>query len=172
MIQETAHISFWKSSSYFPFIFGCKYICDLLNINHILLTVLAALMFLDFLSGWYKSIRLEIPITISKMRNGFLSKIIVFVSILTIGLVIFAFGIVSPKAVEFFDMTNYIQWVIMFFILNESYSISGNYISGKNKKEIEETDFFVLLLSRVRGTIGTNLESAIDKIDKKAGNVK
>jgi len=151
-------ISFWKTISYIPFVGGCISICDMLHINCHLLTFLVMLMFLDFVSGWYKSYRLLIPITYKRLVAGMYAKVIIFIILLSLGLVIASFKIASPKVFDFFNMMDYMSSITLFMILNETYSIFGNILAGRQQQEIQSGDFITLIIKKIRDKIEKKLE--------------
>jgi len=157
-ITATVHVSFWKSISYIPFIGGCMFLCDVLYLNCSLLAFLIMLMFLDFVSGWYKSYQLNIPITYKRLVAGMYAKVIVFVILITLGLIIASVQIVSPKVFDFFNMMDYMSGITLFMILNEGYSIFGNFIAGRNKEELKEIDFMTMIIRKIRDIIEKKLD--------------
>ncbi len=158
MISETTTVSFWKSSAYVPFISSAMFICEQLYLNCSLLTILVFLMFFDFVTGWYKSYRLNIAITYKRLVAGFYAKMIVFIFLIVLGLLINALVITSPKIAEYFNITSYLTGVILLLIFNEAYSIFGNIIAGKEQKEINEIDFVTLIIRKLRNKLEANIE--------------
>ncbi len=164
MIKETViTISYWKSFGYLPFVTMCVTMFEYLHLNTVLMTLLVVLMVLDFLSGWYKSYRLNIAITKSRLVAGFYAKIFVFVILIVLGILIVALNEVNPKVVAYLDMTSYISGISFFMILNEIYSILGNIQSGRTQEEIQEIDFITLLIRKVRGKFESKMDCEVKK---------
>ena len=162
----TIKISFLKSFMYLPFVVCCMEVCQYFKLDCELMALLMFTMILDFITGWYKATALGNPITLKKLKAGFYSKVIVFVILLSWGVLVTALNIVNPKVVEFFNLQSYISMVIFIMILNEIYSIFGNIKSGRTKVEVKEIDFITMFIRAVRRKLEKIMTEKSEDIDR------
>jgi len=154
-IKETVAttVSTSKSLTYIPALGTGMFMCDFLYLKCNLVGILLAMMILDFIAGWYKSIQLGKPLTVKRFRNGVMAKLIMFIALISLGLLIAALNTESPEMVSFFDMTSYITGITIIMIASEFLSIWDNLIAGYTKEETKEIDLFAVSIRKIRNKV-------------------
>jgi phage-related holin len=118
-----------------------------LGISPVQFTILAVLMFLDFITGIAKAYRLDRnSVTSSEMRVGIISKLLYLLVPLVIALTLH--GVNMPE---------FGYWIISFsinaLVLAEGYSVLANIYTFKTKKVIEEIDAISYVLRLIKNRL-------------------
>ena len=149
-METTVNLSIAKTLMYIPFVAGWLWVCEYLHLNCELMILLMVTMCFDFVAGWFKSIALEIPITLKRLVIGFYSKVMTFIILLLLGVITAAVDIQYPTIVEGMGFKEYISGVILVMILSESYSVYGNIQAARTGEEVKEIDFISMFIRGVR----------------------
>lgn len=131
---------FAMSLSYFIATAATVYLEKVLGFLHLSLiscSILTVLMVIDFITGIWKSKRLQIPITSKTAKEGFYEKAVTLIALLTLALVIRLAGI--PTAA-------FINVIMVIGALIEAYSIFGNLVSIRTRKPVTEQDALTFAL--------------------------
>ena len=138
---------FWLNGFYFPFIWMMQY----LKIDVEMLSILSALLVIDLITGWSKTIVMG-----KKPRSRRLAQGIIAKAVLILVPIVLALGF---KAMHINTMALFYV-IIDTIVLSEVYSIIGNIYTIRTGKTVEEYDVLAKILKRIRNVLNKILEGA------------
>lgn len=118
---------------------------------------LAIAMALDTVTGIFKSRRLKIKISSKRGKKGVVDKVLMLISILSLGLIAKLLGI---------NLSWLIINILIVLTIFEVYSVFGNILAMRTGKEEDEEDAVTLVIKVVRDFLKQKINKLLDSINK------